>query len=182
MKQGRIILLNGVSSSGKTTLARTLVERLVEPYFFLSSDTFALMDTERIPAGMMSLEDKVLTVMHRTIKAFSDMGLNVIADHLFVENRNWLDECVTLLHEYPVLFVHVVCPIEELRRREKERGNRHIGQGESQLSKLVPQDMYDITIDTFVNTKEESADKIIESLDCNEKTSAFETLWSRRTV
>jgi hypothetical protein len=91
-----------------------------------------------------------------------------------------MDECVFLLHDYPVLFVHVVCPLEELRRREKERGDRSIGQGESQLAKLAPQDIYDVTVDTFKEPKEQCADRIIGLLGCPEKFAAFKTLWSQR--
>ena len=39
---------------------------------------------------------------------------------------------------------------------------------------------YDITIDTYNNTAEECADKIIELLDYPEKFTAFRTLWSQR--
>lgn len=42
MKKGRIILLNGVSSSGKSTLSMELVKRL-PGYFHLSIDDFDLV-------------------------------------------------------------------------------------------------------------------------------------------
>jgi chloramphenicol 3-O phosphotransferase len=86
------------------------------------------------------------------------------------------------MHGYPVLFVRVTCPVEELRRREKERGDRGIGQGESQLTQLDPQDTYDITVDTHTSTKEECADKIIELLNHPEKFTAFKTLWENSRV
>jgi len=113
--------------------------------------------------------------MHHTIKLFSDMGLNVIIDHV-LEKQEWLDECAEILHENPVLFVHVTCPLVELQRREKERGDRRIGQAESQLPRLSPQDTYDISVDTHNNSKEECADKIIEALNYPEKFTAFKNL------
>ena len=88
---------------------------------------------------------------------------------------------VKLLYESPVLYVNVFCPIEELRRREKERGDRSIGLWESQLDEMFPQDKYDITVDTFAHTPEECADKIIELLETPEKHTAFKTLWAQRT-
>jgi len=91
-------------------------------------------------------------------------------------------EYVELFHDHPVLFVLVTCPLEELRRREKERGDRIIGQAEEQLLELMPQSMYDITVDTYTNTSEECADKIIEMLDNIEKCTAFKNLWSQRTL
>jgi len=74
------------------------------------------------------------------------------------------------------LYVGVFCPLEELRRREKERGNREIGLAESQLDDMFPQDKYDITVDTFTNTAEECADKIIELLSYPDKFTSFKNL------
>ena len=190
MQKGRIIFLNGVSSSGKTTLAKVLQEQLEEPFFLLSLDAFANM--MRMPEncyaysddnGMynhdkwLQIEDKILSAFHHTIKTFSDIGLHTIVDRVFLEK-----ERVGLLRDYPVLFVYVTCPPEELRRREEKRGDREIGQGESQLSQLFPQDTYDITVDTHNNTTEECADKIIEMLNYPDKWTAFKTLWEQLTT
>ncbi|WP_165763871.1 phosphotransferase-like protein [Halalkalibacter urbisdiaboli] len=38
MKQGKIIILNGTSSSGKTTLAKSLEKVMDEPYVYVSLD------------------------------------------------------------------------------------------------------------------------------------------------
>jgi len=68
--------------------------------------------------GAMSVCLKAIAMTHNTIKFFSDMGVNVVVEHVFY-HKELVDECVELLHEYPVLFVHVICPVEELRRIEK---------------------------------------------------------------
>ena len=118
------------------------------------------------------------------VKTFSDNGLNVIVDTIFTTDVHFaLINCLNVFPDcdYPVLFVHVTCPLEELRRREKERGDRKIGWGESLLSKLYPQDTYDISVDTYNNTKEECADRIIELSDYPEKFTAFKILWSQRS-
>jgi len=180
MEKGKIIFLNGVSSSGKTTLAKTLQAKLDEPYHWISVDTFLHM----IPEKYLNFEHipiwlKAISGMRQAIKAFSDIGINTIIDDV-LETKDVMEECVEVLHEYPVLFVHVTCPLEELRRREKERGDRGIGQAEAQLPRLNPQDnTYDITVDTHANSSEECADKIIEILNYPEKFTAFKTIWSR---
>ena len=92
-----------------------------------------------------------------------------------------MKECVEILYEYPVLFVHVTCPLEELQRREKERGNRDIGRAEKQLQRMTPKDTYDITVNTFNNSTEECVDKIIELLDYPEKFTAFKNLFFQLT-
>ena len=185
MEKGKIIFLNGVSSAGKTTLAKALQAKLSAPFYLLANDTFCDMAPEKfwdIDAGATC--DRALKGMYHSIKAFSDIDINVIVDDVLLKvdenGYDRLEECVTLLHEYNVLFVHVVCSdLEELRRREKERGDRGIGQGEGQLSELRPQDTYDITVDTFANTTEECAAQIIEMLDKPEKFTAFKTLWEQ---
>ena len=76
---------------------------------------------------------------------------------------------------------HANCPLEELRRREKKRGDRKTGWGESLLPELDPQDMYDMSVDTYNNTNEECADQIIALTGYGEKHTAFKTLWLQRS-
>jgi len=178
MQKGKIIILNGVSSAGKTTLAKTLQERLNEPFWYLGGDVFIDMMPDKF------FDDyavgKAISHFHHAIKSFSDRGFNTIVDCLF-EEIDWLEECVGLLHDYSVLLVHVTCPLEELRRREKERGDRDIGLAEAQIPLLNPKDnIYDITVDTHNNSPEECADKIIALLDNPDKFTAFKTLWEQR--
>ncbi|MCL2774800.1 MAG: AAA family ATPase [Oscillospiraceae bacterium] len=178
-RKGKIIILNGVSSSGKTTLAKILQERLTEPFWYLGGDVFIDMMPDKF------FDDhavgKAISHFHHAIKSFSDRAFNTIVDCLF-EEIAWLEECVGLLHDYSVMFVHVTCPLEELRRKEKERGDRGIGQAEAQIPLLNPKDnIYDITVDTFENSSEECAAKIVKLMDYPEKCTAFETLWKQRS-
>jgi len=179
MKKGNIIWLNGVSSSGKTTLAKALQDVLPMPPYYISNDLFA----EMIPAKYFRDAKKVaesFSMMYGTIKTFSDAGADVIVDSLFL-SADRMYQCVNELHEYPVLFVHVTCPPHELRRREETRNDRDVGQGERQLADLHPRDTYDIIVDTYSNSKAECADMIEEALGCLEKFAAFKTILSQRT-
>jgi Chloramphenicol 3-O-phosphotransferase len=183
--KGKIIILNGVSSAGKSTLAKTLQDRLSTPYFHMDVDVFCLMAPEKFGIdGNYSVQWEFVSNMFHAVKLFSDMGFNLVVPCIFLEydeNADFLKKCVTLLHSYPVLFAHVKCPIEELRRRENKRGDRKIGDSEDMLSALVPKDIYDIEVDTYNFSVEECADKIIELLDYPEKLTAFKTLWSLHT-
>jgi hypothetical protein len=53
--------------------------------------------------------------------------------------------------------------------------------GESFLTHLDPQDQYDLTVDTFNDTLENCADKIIELMDYPEKCTTFKVLWPQRS-
>lgn len=180
MKKGRIIYLEGVSSSGKTTLARTLQARLPEPFFWLSGDMFWEMAPPPKTFENKVIFPKVESATINTIKLFPDLGINVIIDFVPVGISYLVNNFIKNPYEFPVLYVNVTCPIEELRRRENERGDRQIGLAESQLAQLNPQDIYDITVDTFNNTTEECAEKIIEMLNYPEKIMALKNLWSQR--
>ena len=179
MSKGKIIYLEGVSSSGKTTLARTLQARLPKPFFLLSGDMFWEMGPNNgikpIIYENNVIFPKIDLITQNTIKLFSNLGIDFIIDFVPVKGG-----FVNLLCKSSVLYVNVFCPIEELRRREKERGDREIGLAESQLDSMFPQDKYDITVDTFNNSIEECADKIIDFLNCPDKFSAFKTLPSQR--
>lgn len=176
MENGRIIILNGVSSAGKSTLAKTLQDRLSHPYFKMDVDVFCSMSPEKFNIDNYSVQWEFVSNMFHAVKLFSDMGFNLIVPCIFLEDGDFLKKCVTLLYTYPVLFVHVECPAEELRRREKERGDRKIGGAESMLTILIPQDTYDITVDTYSLSIEECADKIIELIDNPENFQAFKLL------
>ena len=171
--RGTIIFLNGVSSSGKTTLAKHLQSRLPEPFFLLNGDVFYHM----MPEAKQSLPCfiKAMSGLCYTIKTYSDLGISVIVDHVLLGMYGTLGECVQLLHDYPVLFVHVTCPVEELRRREAARGDREPGQAESQLEQLQPQSGYDLTVNTV--STEACAEAIISALNEPRKETAFQRLW-----
>ena len=179
MKKGTVIYLNGVSSAGKTTLARVLQEKLPEPYYWLANDTFCDMSPAKLwDIDQLETEYQALSLLNQTVKLFSDTGKNTIVDNVLLntQKKGLLEECVDLLHGYPVLFVHVTCPIHELQRREKMRGDRSIGQAEGQLGILYPQTTYDVTVDTFNDPIEVCADKIMALLDDPTNFKAFHTL------
>ena len=175
MKKGKIIYLNGISGAGKTTLSKTLQERLNEPYYWVPSDMFcSAMAPKRywVPADILSL-------LHRTVKHYSDIGVNSIVDIVHTQpDIELLNEGVRLLHDYPVLFVNVTCPPEELRRRKIERGDPEVDKWlPYQLENFVPQEPYDITVDTHIDAVENCADNIIDLVNYPEKFKAFEELW-----
>ena len=180
MVQGKIIFLNGVSSAGKTTLSKTLQQKLDTPYYWLSEDVFREMTPEKFDNedteenGWIWINS--IYGMYHTAKMYSDIGMNTIIDTV-LDGPTFLDKAVEILHDYPILFVHVTCPLEELLRREKERGDRDIGLAEELLPRLYPLDgTYDIVVDTHNDTYEECANRIIKLLDCSGSFLAFKML------
>lgn len=161
MRRGNIIFLNGVSSSGKTTLAKQLIKRLPD-YFHYSIDDFDVVIErmeDRDNGRLIPVETEYF--FHRTIAMFSDKGVNLIVDHVIHDELTRAD-CKAILSGYPILFVGVHCPTPELERREKERGDRKIGLSKSQLDFVHKEETYDIEVDTFTNGLERCVERIVE--------------------
>jgi len=179
-KKGKIIILNGVSSSGKTTVSKTLQRELEEPYFWVANDTFCDMYSPKHwkEDWIIAINEALIAMMH-TIKQISDLGYNVIVDQVFLNNESQntiLNQCVELLHDYPVLFIRIDSSLADLRRRELERGNRRIGQAESQLNIVHNHSFYDLTINTSFATLEENIEYIKQGLLHIPVPSAFDQL------
>ena len=78
----------------------------------------------------------------------------------------------TRLTGYPVVMVKVTCPVEELKRREQERGDREIGLAAGQADIMVPQKSYDLIVDTHQQSVKECARLIMDLLADHKKTSS----------
>lgn len=168
----QVILLNGASSSGKTTLCKTLKEMLPAPYFYLSSDQLvdsgALPNVDRqvndTPWSWNILRPTFFSGFHKSIAAFAHAGNCILVEHI-VEHPSWLQELVLELKDFHVFYVGVFCPIEEIRRREQARGDRYIGEGESHIADGIHTwSDYDLSIDTTKLSPKENAQLIVDSI------------------
>ena len=168
MKKGLVILLNGPSSSGKTTLSRNLQKHFPAPLYYTSYD---LVCGEMIPyidrwchdGKSLDPETEFLTVMYTMARAASDIGRSIVVDNCFFDTQDIYESALDILCDTPVVLVRVKCPPEELRRREKARGDRTIGKAEWQNDHIKPKDdeVYDIIVDTHAETSEVCAERII---------------------
>lgn len=163
MEKGTVIMLNGVSSSGKTTLAHAIQERMEQTWFLVGNDSFFEMLPEKLcRQDWPEAECQALEMLARTAKLFSDTGRSVLMDTVYLSVMK--RDCFAFLREtldgYPFYRVHVICREEELARRERERGDRSIGQAAWQLGRLVPQSGYDLTVDTSRHTCAENAETV----------------------
>ena len=119
---GKIILINGASSAGKSTLARSLQQKLPEPFLHLSFDHLResnALPMARIRNGELDwalMRPAVFDGFHRCLPAFAKAGNNLIVDHI-IEQEQWMADLVQLLAPFDVFFVGVHCPLPELERR-----------------------------------------------------------------
>ena len=164
MNKSQIIFLNGVSSSGKSTLSDELIKALPD-YFHMSLDDFDIFIDrmeDRTNNHLIPVETEYF--FHRTIAMFSDKGIHLVVDHILHDDFT-KEDFFKVLANYPVLFVGVHCPIEELERREHARGDRTIGQARKQLEYVHKDVIYDVEVNTFRESIEECAHKVIDALN-----------------
>lgn len=162
-----IILLNGISSAGKTSISQVLQRTLELPYFQVSIDAFENMIPDRDdPAEMFRWENlfpKMLLGFHRSIAALAGVGNHLIVDHVMVYREGWmstLGDCLDVLEPFPVYFISVHCSLEEAKRRERLRGDRFVGAAERQFPRVHRHRLYDMEVDTTDATPKACAEQI----------------------
>lgn len=163
-----IIILNGGSSSGKTTLASRLQNSLTEPWLRFSIDDLI----ESMPdamlkedSGMKFGEDgsvrpgtefqELESAWMYGIGEMARRGARIIIDDIFlngVEARKRWEGCLEGLQ---VLWVGVFCDPVVAAAREKERGDRIEGMAVSQAIIVHKGMNYDVTVDTSKSSAEE---------------------------
>lgn len=145
-----IIILNGTSSSGKTTIAKALRIHLPKTFCYYASDQLA-------DAGFRQLDkdtderQRFFDGFHRSIAAFAEAGNDLLIEHI-IEEQSWAEDVRNLLKPFDTFRVGIHAPLEKLQRREKARGNRTIGEAEYHLNTHDFCD-YDFKIDSSGNTE-----------------------------
>ncbi|TQL66824.1 chloramphenicol 3-O phosphotransferase [Nocardioides albertanoniae] len=166
MRRGRIILLNGASSSGKSSIGRELLPLLDDPWFLMPVDEISGM---RSTVHARDLDDAQIAQMlrrtrlgyHRAVAAMASVGNDVIMDYPLSESWR-IDDLVEVLEGFDVTLVEVWCSPEELERRETARGDRPSGLARSQ--NLVYTHAYDLRVDTTATPPAACAHTIAEAL------------------
>ena len=150
---GKIIILNGPSSSGKTTLALALQKRFDLPFIRFSFDLFLdhqAFPLEQIRNGIFSWESmrpSVFRGIHQCLPALATAGNNILFDHI-IETKTWLYDLVSLVSELDVFFVGLHCSLPELERRELQRGNRRTGEARMDFETVHSITSYDLELNS----------------------------------
>ena len=154
----QIILLNGPSSSVKSTLARALQKLILDKrsarYGVVSIDDYLKMS----PSETI-YEDDVFDISEALCNKAQEMletGDGVIIDHVITSERIFehLKEKLSSGH---MRMVQISCPLYLLRKRELERGDRSPGSAEASAKYLFPREGYDLVVDTGMLPPSESA-------------------------
>jgi chloramphenicol 3-O phosphotransferase len=181
---GKIILINGASSAGKSTLARSLQQQLPEPFLHLSFDHLRqsnALPMARIRNGELNwtlMRPAVFDGFHRCLPAFAMAGNNLIVDHI-IEQEQWMADLVELLAPFDVFFVGVHCPLPELERRERQRGDRRPGEARRDFHSAHRFTEYDLDIDATQPT-DGNVTRLITGWQARSRPTAFERMATHR--
>ena len=171
MEHGKIILISGTSSSGKSTLAKGLQKSLADPFLHLQLDSYI----EMLPrTDDWEMFRRMVRGLNRSVAVMTEEGNNLIVDHVLIDNA-WLEQLLELLRERYVLFVGLDCPLEELERREQERDARRQGFARQQFDNIHTNKIYDLKLDTSVLSAEECVERVLEFYNSNQP-QAFEKM------
>lgn len=185
---GTVLVLNGTSSSGKSSVLRAFQALMEEePYIDAGLDRFLSMLPKRYlseaalwqqvmaPTRSGPVGDRLIAGMHRTMAALAAVGNSAIADHVLID-PGWLRDCAQVLSPLPAYLVGIRCPLEVTEQRERDRGNRTLGQARQQYDLVHAHGAYDFEIDTSAKSPEACAGQLKAFLASRPEPAAFASL------
>ena len=168
MKKGKIIFLNGVTSSGKTSIVDALQARRDVFFYVVANDLFQEMVGEQyLEEDYWKYLSEVIIMMYHTAKLYSDMGKNVLIDGILVEREEikpHYGQLMEIMKDNPLDIVEVYCPLEICRQRNIERGDRYESQSKEQAELMSKDIKYSLQVDTSMYSPEECAEQIVKAL------------------
>lgn len=187
---GKIIILSGASSSGKSSIAKALQSRLEEDYFLTGIDYFL----QSMPLGFVYVEktkpsnrsnygiifnwengevqeiqisDKgyaFLNAMYASIANLAANNVNVIIDDV-IFNSKIHKLCLEHLSKYDPTVVGIYCIAEVRYQREIARKDRMSGLYKVHEKFIYQQMQYDFVVDNTVDTVAQSVSNLLKKLN-----------------
>ncbi|WP_084725576.1 chloramphenicol phosphotransferase CPT [Streptacidiphilus melanogenes] len=157
----QVIVLNGGSSSGKSSIARSVQAVLPAPWLAVSVDDFVGMlppSLQESGAGIEVAADGGVSVGPQFrmleaawmagVAAMARAGARVVVDDVFLGGETSQQRWQKALTGLGVLWVGVRCDSAVAARREAERGDRTHGMAASQAEVVHQGVGYDMEVDT----------------------------------
>ena len=175
----RIVLLNGVSSVGKGSVAKALQLIASRPMLHVQMDAFL----EMLPAAMFGnpdgyvfetteqdgkpvtaitsgpLLETALRGMRGAVAALAEAGADVIVDEVLWDPEAMADYRRRLA-PFEFHAVGLFAPLEVIEQRERQRGDRDLGLARWQYDKVHVGMGYDLELDTSTGKPDQLAAQI----------------------
>lgn len=161
-----VLILNGASSAGKTSIARALQRLSTEPVLHASLDTFtamfhwpAIIDAElRRECHRVGVDN-----FHACLPILAAGRFTVVVDHV-LEQPEWFGACRDALRDHTPVWVGVQCPLPVLESREAARGDRRPGLARWQTERVHRAPAYALSLDTSLLTPDQCARRLLDHL------------------
>ena len=188
-----VIVLNGASSSGKTTLSAALQEVLHESWLVFGVDTLI----SALPLNLLTIHDdativarpkdhavreggitfdaegevtvggeyqRLETAWRAALSTIVESGVRLILDEVFLDGARSQDRLRESLMGRRVAWIGVTCDDDVALEREANRGDRVVGMYERQARRVHDGVSYDLVVDTTSRPSLEVARQIAERL------------------
>lgn len=177
----RIIILNGVGSVGKSSIARALQDITTLPFLHVAMDSFLDMlpaaywdhpdgfifetlseedaPTVAIKTGAVAMQ--LMRGMRRAMAAMAAEGNNLIIDDVMLDSD--AEEYRIQFVGHDSSYVGVFAPLAVLEQREHDRKDRMIGLARWQYERVHQGLTYDLVLDTSLATPAQCAARIKET-------------------
>jgi chloramphenicol 3-O phosphotransferase len=172
-----VIVLNGASSTGKTTLAAALQEVLTESWLVFGIDTLI----SALPLALLEIHDDAIIGARprahdvrdggisfdaqgeiavgsefRRLEAawlhglsrIAESGVRLILDEVFLDGGRSQDRVRQAFDGRRVVWVAVTCDVDVATQRERDRGDRVVGASAKQSRRVHEGVHYDLVVDT----------------------------------
>jgi chloramphenicol 3-O phosphotransferase len=173
----QVIVLNGVSSSGKSTLARALQDALEDEWLTFGIDTLITGMPWRMsgqPEGLV-FEDDGRVVAGPTFRAMEAQwregmaamvraGARIILDEVMLGGADGQARWREVLAGLEVLWVGVNCDLAVAAAREAARADRAPGMAASQAPVVHAGVAYDLVVDASRHSAAECAGQIVAKI------------------
>ncbi|MFC7621932.1 chloramphenicol phosphotransferase CPT family protein [Microlunatus sp. GCM10028923] len=171
------VVLNGGSSSGKSSLARALQDQLPDPWLTFGVDDFIEALPRRltgdgdgisigtdgaVDVGAAFMEQETLWM--QGIGAMARAGAKIIIDDVFLGGDHSQGRWRSALTGAGVLWVGVRCAPDVAEARERARGDRTVGMARRQADLVHRNVTYDLEVDTGTDTAADAAARITPHL------------------
>lgn len=152
MTTGSLILVNGPSSAGKSTLCRAAQPLLPRPFLHHTLDAIFFgdalaRDSAGQPREWTAVRPRIVDGFFRGLRGYLDAGVDVICDYI-IEDDTGAGRLRETLHGSDVFWVGLHAPLVELERREAQRGDRRAGEARQDADTVHTFVDYDLELDS----------------------------------
>jgi len=179
-----IILLNGVGSAGKSSIAKALQALSLKPFLHVQMDAFiemlpaeygdhpeawsyAQVQDSSLPEIAISegpLGRRLLQGMRHAVKALASQGLDLVVDDVLMGKSDpGMSEYNALLSDFSFHKIGVLASLKTLEIREKQRGDRLPGLARWQFDRVHRGMHYDLEVHTDTMSPAEIAETICQN-------------------